>query len=162
MTTPAVTNPASTLLQDAAAAAQPTGQADANTIVTSAPVIGGAAPVANAPATAADPQPTIAGEHQAYLDAWATNPTQDAPVRTWLDASQRDTPQGQYLAAWHDTPPGDAAVDTPIDQAANAQANAAAISSLQAQATPAANTAGAPSGEEQPDQDSQQRQNNTY
>jgi DNA polymerase-3 subunit gamma/tau len=50
------------------------------------------------------PAPTPAMEQKQFVDEWAKAPSGDAPTRTWLDASAQQTPEGQYLSAWYDTP----------------------------------------------------------
>lgn len=46
----------------------------------------------------------IAQEHESFVDEWAKAPNDTPPVRTWMDPTARQTPQGEFLSAWHDEP----------------------------------------------------------
>lgn len=83
-------------------------------------------PSAAAPtAPASAPAPTPQQEQQQFVDEWAKDPTGDAPVRTWLDPSARQTADGQFLAAWHDTTvQGDSSTPGPAHQVAQVAAPA--------------------------------------
>jgi hypothetical protein len=58
------------------------------------------------PTPAVAPAPAPMSEQEQYVDEWSKAPSETAPVRTWRDASaqQRTDPNGEYLAAWYDTP----------------------------------------------------------
>lgn len=62
--------------------------------------LGSTAPVAEA-------QPLPA--HETFEDAWAKDPTADAPVRTWVDPSVRDNGavagDKDFVSAWNDEKP---------------------------------------------------------
>lgn len=125
MTTDALTNAAAAGTQAAQAAAP---VVDPNTMLATTP-------------KEITPLP-IAKEHESFVDEWAKAPEADAPVRTWVDPTQRDAPGGDYLSAWYDTPV------TPTGQPEGDVAAAAAP--VAALAPAALATPGGPPAEVQP------------
>lgn len=113
-----------------AAAAAPA--VDPNTMIAELP---SAAPTPRADAVAAD--------QRSYVDEWDKAQDANAPVRTWVDPSARATPDGDYMAAWYDTPVA-APSGLPEGDVAAASAPSAPIAAAIAPAAPVAPAAATP------------------